>query len=78
MEKHVDRQGIPPERRFGGLKEKRERRTFVGMLFDCCNVYSRIYVNRSKTAYVGWCPKCGRRAEVKIGKDGTDCRMFRG
>ena len=69
--KRMDVQDISSER-------KREKRPFIGVLFECCNVYSRIYVNRGKTAYVGWCPKCGRRVEVKIGKDGTECRIFRG
>jgi len=51
-------------------------RPFIGMHFKCCNVYTRLYLNRKKTAFVGWCPKCSRKVEVKISPDGTDKRFF--
>lgn len=58
-------------------KKKREPRKFIGVLFECCNVYTRVYINRQGTAYVGWCPKCARKAEVKIDPKGTSSRIFR-
>jgi hypothetical protein len=51
-------------------------RPFVGIRFGCCDVYSRVYVNRSRTAYWGACPRCGRRVEVKIAPYGSDSRFF--
>ena len=58
----------------GGSKQKTLR--FLGIKFACCGVYSRIYINRSETAYEGCCPKCGKRVDVKIGSGGTDKRFF--
>jgi len=52
-------------------------RPFLGILFECCDVYTRIYLNRQKTAYEGRCPRCMRRLTVKCGADGCDERFFR-
>jgi len=51
-------------------------RRFVGVHFVCCDVYTRIYVNREHNAYKGNCPKCGKRVTLRIAPGGTDSRFF--
>jgi len=44
--------------------------------FRCCGTYGRIYRNREQTRYVGRCPHCGARVQARIGRNGTDRRLF--
>jgi hypothetical protein len=55
---------------------KRDARAFIGMYFKCCHVYSRIYLNPKGTAFVGWCPRCAARAEVRVSPHGSKDRFF--
>ena len=56
---------------------KSDKRRFLGVSFDCCSAYARIYVNKQGTAYVGNCPRCAKRVEFLIGAEGTSSRFFR-
>jgi len=56
--------------------KKYESKKFLGIMFNCCNVYARIYKNKEGTAYVGRCPRCMRSVKVKVGEGGTNTRFF--
>lgn len=57
--------------------KKPQAKPFLGIMFECCNMYARIYRNKEGTHYEGRCPKCGRPLKVKIGDGGTGQRFFR-
>jgi hypothetical protein len=63
-----DRSAAPSDERSG--------RRFLGVQFACCGVYSRVYMNRQQTAYVGHCPRCTKKVEIKIGPGGSETRFF--
>lgn len=58
------------------VKKTKKGRPFLGVLFKCCNIYNRIYLNKEKTAFVGWCPKCGKMSKIKVSKNGVSDRFF--
>jgi hypothetical protein len=73
---HLDLTSNPAEYPRASLRQSDGRR-FVGIQFVCCDVYSRVYINRDQSAYEGNCPKCAKRVRLRIGPGGTDARFFR-
>lgn len=59
------------------MEEQNQKRKFLGVYFDCCHVYGRLYQNKQGTHYVGRCPKCLRYLNAKVGPEGTSQRFFR-
>ena len=59
-----------------GVMEEGKKK-FLGIMFECCNIYKRVYVNKEGNAYEGRCPKCLAEVKVRIGVDGSDNRFFR-
>jgi hypothetical protein len=55
---------------------KQPQRPYIGVIFKCCHAYSRVYLNKQQTAYVGWCPKCAAQLRIKVSADGTRDRFF--
>lgn len=51
-------------------------RPYIGVHFDCCGVYVRIYRAPGADRYVGRCPCCGARVTAQVGSDGTTQRIF--
>jgi hypothetical protein len=53
------------------------RRLWVGVHFECCGVYQRIYREPEVPFYEGQCPQCGRRVTMRVGPDGVSSRIFK-
>lgn len=71
----IDIPGVPsPEPSSEG--ETWPERRWLGILFNCCHVYGRIYRNRKGDAYSGRCPSCGQSVNASVGPGGTTRRMF--
>jgi hypothetical protein len=56
--------------------KKESEKKYLGIMFNCCRVYGRIYKNKEGTAYVGRCPRCMRTIKVPVGEGGTNQRFF--
>lgn len=52
-------------------------RRYIGILFECCGVYARVYRQPDQMMYEGRCPKCLCTVRVRVGKDGVATRIFR-
>lgn len=52
-------------------------RAWLGLLFECCHAYGRIYRSADGTRYEGRCPRCGAPVSVRVGPGGTPARFFR-
>ena len=52
------------------------KRHWIGVRFDCCNVYHRIYKSKDGKFYRGRCPRCLRKVRLRVGPEGTDARFF--
>ena len=53
------------------------RRPYIGIHFECCNVYTRLYRKPEQTEYNGRCPNCLRTVRVKVSPTGSNTRMLR-
>lgn len=52
-------------------------RPYIGVLFECCGVYVRIYRRPDEPTYHGRCPRCLRIATAHVAPGGTSERVFR-
>jgi hypothetical protein len=53
------------------------RRLWVGIHFECCGIYKRVYRDPDVPFYEGQCPQCGRKITMRVGPDGLNSRIFK-
>ncbi|MBI5865998.1 MAG: hypothetical protein HZB38_16135 [Planctomycetes bacterium] len=53
------------------------QRPYLGIFFECCGVYARVYRDERDAEYVGRCPRCMAVIRARVGRNGTTQRIFR-
>ena len=51
-------------------------RVWLGIYYECCLAYSRVYRRRNELSYRGRCPKCGARVSIRVGPQGIAAKML--
>ena len=51
-------------------------RPWIGIHFQCCGIYTRVYRQREATSYEGRCPRCAAKVSLRVGPDGVASRVF--
>ena len=52
-------------------------RPFIGILFECCRIYARIYRSADGSRYDGRCPRCATPVQFRVGHEGSGNRFWR-
>ncbi len=55
----------------------KSERPYLGIQFECCQVYARVYRDRSGRFYNARCPKCLKGIRIRVGKGGSSNRFFK-
>lgn len=59
-------------------KPSSQGRKYLGIKFECCDVYQRVYFNEKQKMYIGRCPRCLKRVKIAVDSEkGTSHRFFR-
>ena len=56
--------------------QNRRQRPFIGLRWDCCGRYTRVYRHVDGTHYKGRCPGCGKSVRIEVDSGGTSSRFF--
>lgn len=52
------------------------KRVYIGVLFRCCNLYGRAYLNSESSAYLARCPRCAQPIKIEISPYGSESQFF--
>ena len=53
-----------------------DSRPWIGIHFQCCGVYTRVYRRPEAVSYEGRCPKCAAKVSLRVGPEGVASRVF--
>ncbi len=72
----LDITGLKPDPTGPPAAGSLQGRPWIAVRWKCCRAYSRVYRNRTGTAYEGRCPRCGTPVRASVGPGGTASRFF--
>ena len=75
-ERHLDLVW-PPEHGDDQSQAPTAGRLWIGIHYECCDVYARTYREPNDSKYVGRCPRCQREVLIRVGPGGVSSRLFR-
>jgi hypothetical protein len=55
---------------------RQQNKPFLGIFYECCRLYGRVYLNRAGTAFEGRCPRCLKPVVVHLSDKGTTDRFL--
>jgi len=58
-------------------EDKPQGRPYIGVQFECCNVYTRVYRPEHRNFYLARCPKCGKSVRFEVSEGGSQSRIWR-
>jgi hypothetical protein len=62
----------------GADKRGREaERPWIGVHFECCGIYARVYRDVSADRYESRCPKCAAPITIRVSPDGVSTNIVR-
>ncbi len=74
---HIDLVDVDPSSVSHASSDLSGARPWIGIHFECCGTYTRIYRSPDGSKYEGRCPHCSRPVRVGVGPHGTSARFFR-
>lgn len=51
-------------------------RLWVGVFYECCDAYARVYRRRDEMCYEGRCPECAASVTIRVGPNGIRARIL--
>lgn len=75
--RHLDVTDLDVSSEGDGAAHSRDgERMWVGVYYECCDAYSRVYRRREDLCYRGRCPRCGASVSIRVGPSGIAAKML--
>jgi len=59
-----------------GADDRGRGRVWIGVYYECCETYARVYRRPADVEYRGRCPSCGSAITIRVGPNGVNSRFL--